>query len=160
MPQVDTTYNNSNISQVTNNGTPIVVGNQTTDTDMFLKLLVAQMTNQDPFASDQDPTKYVTQLAQFTQLEQMQQFNAGMKSLSAVNNGILINSALNTATTMIGKEADFYQVNEQTGKIDTITGIVQSVYVEDGCVFFEITMNDTNELKSVRYDSFLKVRNK
>ena len=160
MPQVSTAYNNSNISQVTNNGTPIVIGNQTTDTNMFLKLLVAQMTNQDPFASDQDPTKYVTQLAQFSQLEQMQQFNASMKSLSAVNNGILVNSALSTATTMIGKEADFYEVDAQTGNVNTITGTVQSVYVEDGSVFFEITMNDTNELKSVRYDSFLKVRNK
>lgn len=160
MPQVDSIYRNSNASLVTENGTPIVNGNQTADTNMFLKLLVAQMTNQDPFASDQDPTKYVTQLAQFTQLEQMQQFNENMKSLSAVNNGILINSALSTATTMIGKEADFYQMNEETGKIDTITGVVQSVYVEDGSVFFEITMNDTNELKSVRYDSFLKVRDK
>ena len=160
MPQVNTTYNNSNISQVTNNGTPIVIGNQTTDTNMFLKLLVAQMTNQDPFASDQDPTKYVTQLAQFSQLEQMQQFNASMKSLSAVNNGILVNSALSTATTMIGKEADFYEIDTQTGSVNTITGVVQSVYVEEGSVFFEITMNDTNELKSVRYDSFLKVRNK
>lgn len=160
MPQIDTAYNNSNISQVTNNGTPIVYGNQTADTNMFLKLLVAQMTNQDPFASDQDPTKYVTQLAQFSQLEQMQQFNASMKSLSAVNNGILVNSALSTATTMIGKEADFYEIDTQTGSVNTITGVVQSVYVEEGSVFFEITMNDTNELKSVRYDSFLKVRNK
>ena len=32
--------------------------------DLFLKLLVAQMKNQDPFNS-QDPTQYITQLAQF-----------------------------------------------------------------------------------------------
>ena len=37
---------------------------------MFLQLLVAQMKNQDP-TSPADPTQFVTQLAQFSQLEQM-----------------------------------------------------------------------------------------
>jgi flagellar basal-body rod modification protein FlgD len=36
---------------------------------MFLQLLVAQMKNQDP-TSPQDPTQFVSELAQFTQLEQ------------------------------------------------------------------------------------------
>lgn len=40
----------------------------------FLKLLVSQLENQDP-ESPQDPTQFVTQLAQFTQLEQ----SIGMK---------------------------------------------------------------------------------
>ncbi|HTT63395.1 MAG TPA: flagellar hook capping FlgD N-terminal domain-containing protein [Bryobacteraceae bacterium] len=40
----------------------------------FLKLLVSQLENQDP-ASPQDPMQFVTQLAQFTQLEQ----SIGMK---------------------------------------------------------------------------------
>ena len=35
----------------------------------FLKLLVSQLENQDP-ESPQDPMQFVTQLAQFTQLEQ------------------------------------------------------------------------------------------
>lgn len=160
MAEISSIYNNSNISQVTNNGTPIVYGNQTADTNMFLKLLVAQMTNQDPFSSNQDPTQYVTQLAQFSQLEQMQQFNSNLNALSAINNGILINSALSTATTMIGKEADFYEINTSTGAVETITGTVKSVFVENGSVYFEISMNDTDEIKAVRYDAFLKVRNK
>ena len=36
---------------------------------MFLQLLVAQMKNQDP-TSPQDPTQFVGELAQFSQLEQ------------------------------------------------------------------------------------------
>ena len=40
----------------------------------FLKLLVSQLENQDP-ESPQDPMQFVTQLAQFTQLEQ----SIGMK---------------------------------------------------------------------------------
>ena len=39
------------------------------DKNMFLKLLVAQLKNQDP-TNPADPTTFVTQLAQFQQLEQ------------------------------------------------------------------------------------------
>lgn len=152
------TYDNA--QYVTNNGTQIVTSSSEVDTNMFLKLLVAQMTNQDPFSSDQDPTKYVTQLAQFSQLEQMQQFNSNLSSLSLVNNGILINSALSTATTMIGKEAEFYSIEEGANPTDTIKGVVESVYVEDGSVFLELKVEGSETLKSVRYDTFLKVTDK
>ena len=37
--------------------------------DMFLQLLVAQIQNQDPF-SPMDPTQFVSQLAQFSEMEQ------------------------------------------------------------------------------------------
>ena len=161
MPDISSVYNSSNVSQVTNNGTPIITSSsQETDTDLFLKLLVAQITNQDPFSSNQDPTAYVTQLAQFSQLEQIQQMNANLEALYSINNGVLVNSALSTATAMIGKEADFYEIDSTTGKVNNITGTVQSVFVEDGSVYFEIIENETNELKSMRYDAFLEVRNK
>lgn len=152
-------YSSGNAQYVTNNGTPIVSSSSEADTNMFLKLLVAQMTNQDPFASDQDPTKYVTQLAQFSQLEQMQQFNSNLSILSAVNNGILINSALSTATTMIGKEAEFYTVDSDSDSdsIETVKGIVESVYVEDGSVFVELKVDGSDTLIPVRYDTFIKV---
>lgn len=151
----------SNVNYVTNNGTPIVTSSASdVDKNMFLKLLVAQMTNQDPFSSDQDPTKYVTQLAQFSQLEQMQQFNSNLSSLSLVNNGILINSALSTSTTMIGKEAEFYSLEENAKPTDTIKGVVESVYVEDGSVFLELKVDGSDTLKPVRYDTFIKVTEK
>src|SRR5690348_8108882 len=39
--------------------------------DQFLQLMMAELKNQDPLsASNQDPTQYMTQLAQFTSLEQ------------------------------------------------------------------------------------------
>ncbi len=37
--------------------------------NMFLRLLVAQIQNQDPF-SPMDPTQFVSQLAQFSEMEQ------------------------------------------------------------------------------------------
>lgn len=157
----DISTNGSNASYVTNNGTQIVTSSTAdVDKNMFLKLLVAQMTNQDPFSSDQDPTKYVTQLAQFSQLEQMQQFNSNLSSLALVNNGILVNSALSTATTMIGKEAEFYSIEEGAKPTDTIKGVVKGVYVEDGSVFLELKVDGSDKLTSVRYDTFIKVTEK
>ncbi len=50
------------------------------DQTMFLKLLVAQMKNQDPL-SPQDSTQYVTQLAQFSSLEQLTGINQKLTNL-------------------------------------------------------------------------------
>ena len=58
---------NSRSVNKTENGTTIIEPGKETDKDLFLKLLVAQMKNQDPFNA-QDPTQYVTQLAQFLSL--------------------------------------------------------------------------------------------
>src|ERR1700677_1101661 len=43
----------------------------------FLQLLITQLQNQDPL-SPADPTQFVSQLAQFSSLEQMSQLNASV----------------------------------------------------------------------------------
>ena len=73
----DTSSLRSRTVNKTENGTTIVSGNDNSDKDLFLKLLVAQMKNQDPFNS-QDPTQYITQLAQFNMLEQSMALNENM----------------------------------------------------------------------------------
>ena len=49
--------------------------------DAFLKLLVAQMKNMDP-TQDQDSTAYVTQMAQFSSIEQMNNLNTTMQDFA------------------------------------------------------------------------------
>jgi flagellar basal-body rod modification protein FlgD len=56
---------------------------------MFLQLLVAQIKNQDP-TTPSDPTAFVTQLAQFSQLEQTLAIRKDADTLTA---------ALTTSTT-------------------------------------------------------------
>ncbi|HLJ46800.1 MAG TPA: flagellar hook capping FlgD N-terminal domain-containing protein [Bryobacteraceae bacterium] len=46
----------------------------------FLKLFVAQLQNQDP-ANPQDPTQFVAQLAQFSELEQILQMRQDLDAL-------------------------------------------------------------------------------
>lgn len=51
------------------------------NTDTFLKLLVAQIQNQDP-AQPTDGAQFLTQLAQFSSLEQLVSINQGIGTLS------------------------------------------------------------------------------
>ncbi|SKC74408.1 flagellar hook-length control protein FliK [Maledivibacter halophilus] len=53
------------------------------DKDMFLKLLITQMSNQDPLNPIQD-REFIAQMAQFSSLEQMQQMNKNMELNSLI----------------------------------------------------------------------------
>lgn len=96
------------------------VGNAATvDYQSFLKLLVAQMSNQDPTAP-MESTEYVAQLATFSQVEQQVQMNAKLDE-------ILQASALSQASGLIGRE-----VVDHTG---TKSGIVKEIKLySDGVV--------------------------
>ena len=51
--------------------------------DMFLKLLVAQIQNQDPL-SPMEPTQFVSQLAQFSSMEQLLDIRQTLESILGV----------------------------------------------------------------------------
>ncbi len=73
--------------------------NQTLGQDDFLKLLVAQLQNQDPL-NPSDPTEFTAQLANYSQLEQLFNLNDSMDKLAQSQN----NSERLSALSMIGKE--------------------------------------------------------
>lgn len=143
----------SSLLGYTENGTSVVTGSATPDTNMFLQLLVAQMSNLDPFSQNNDPTQYITQLAQFSTLEQMQSMNSALETIALVANGILTNSAVSTASEFIGKNAEFLENPTDT---DTVKGKVTGVYIEDGIVYMEAQL-DNGETKSFAYETFVKV---
>ncbi len=66
------------------------------DYQSFLKLLVAQMKNQDP-TNPMDSTQYVAQLAAFSQVEQSVQMNTKLDQM-------LQSSALAQADALIGRD--------------------------------------------------------
>ncbi|TGU57275.1 flagellar hook assembly protein FlgD, partial [Mesorhizobium sp. M2D.F.Ca.ET.147.01.1.1] len=77
----------------------------------FLKLLIAEMKNQDP-TKPMDSTQYVAQLATFSQVEQSVQSNTKLDQ-------IMQSSALSQADALIGRS-----ITSADGKT---TGIVASV---------------------------------
>lgn len=56
--------------------------NQDADSQVFLELLVAQIRNQDPL-NPQDPTQFVSQLAEFSSLEQLIEMRQSLDTLTA-----------------------------------------------------------------------------
>lgn len=72
--------------------------------DAFLKLLVAQLRNQNPLNPLQG-TDFIAQTAQFTSLEQLQQINTSLAALAASSAASSGGSSLNTvlASSYIGK---------------------------------------------------------
>lgn len=81
--------------------------------DDFMKILVAQLSNQNPLEPTND-TEFIAQLAQFSVLEQMQSLNSGFMTSQAYS--------------LIGKHV--YVSNEEEGQL--IYGKVDGVVRQDG----------------------------
>lgn len=80
--------------QSTDRGTKIIQPGQDMDKNAFLRILAAQMSNQDP-SEPQDGTEYVSQFAQFAAMEQMSNLNNTMTqfaSQSLIGKGVMLNS--------------------------------------------------------------------
>lgn len=60
---------------------PVANPDQSFDREAFLRLLVTQLTHQDPLAPS-DPTEFVSQLAQFSSLEQLVSVNNSIEVLA------------------------------------------------------------------------------
>lgn len=88
----------------------------TVDYNSFLKLLVAELQNQDP-TSPADPTQYMSQLASFSAVGQTVQTNTKLDTL-------LTSSALTQAEGTVGRKV--------TSADGTTTGTVASVAIGTG----------------------------
>lgn len=93
------------VGDVTNNTAKSSTGNPSTAVSKndFLKLLIAQMKNQDPL-NPMDGTQYVSELAQFSSLEEMQNMNDNLNT--SINANYTLTQSINNtlAANLIGKE--------------------------------------------------------
>ncbi|PSJ60706.1 flagellar basal body rod modification protein [Mesorhizobium soli] len=98
------------------------------DYQSFLRLLVAEMKNQDP-TKPMDSTQYVAQLASFSQVEQSVQINSKL-------NDLLTSQTLSQADALIGRTI--------TSADGTVTGEVASVKLySDGII---ATLKDGSQI--------------
>ena len=93
------------------------------DKEAFLQLLVTQMKYQDPLEPT-DNTEYVSQLATFSELEQM--------------TNLVASSDLSRASQLVGQYVTVKEKNETTGEETIIGGKVDSVTVENGKGYLNI----------------------
>lgn len=85
--------------------------------DDFLKLLLTQMQNQDP-ANPMEDKEYMSQMAQFSSLEQLTQLNTSMSTMIDNNT----QDQMVSAVSFIGKEvrAEGYNVSREGDKISKV----------------------------------------
>ena len=106
------------------------------NSNMFLTLMLKQLEHQDP-TEPTDNTQWLSQLAQYSSLEQMTQMNNGLencaKYISAMYDDMMLNSEINQTLSMIGKDVTLQIPNENDPKNPTtITGNVTEASFEDG----------------------------
>ncbi|MBQ9990644.1 MAG: hypothetical protein IJP31_06860 [Lachnospiraceae bacterium] len=99
--------------------------NSSLDKDAFLQLLVAQMKYQDPLEPTSN-TEYISQLATFSELEEMQNLNSAM--------------TLQRASQLVGQYV-YMKVTDSSGNTTYPEGTVDYVVYENGKAYLAIEEN-------------------
>jgi flagellar basal-body rod modification protein FlgD len=96
------------------------------DKNGFLKMLTAQMSNQDP-TSGQDPNQYFQTISMMTQVEQL-------TNMATSTTALLSRQKDGNAQAMIGHQVTYAKTDAGTGATSTVSGTVQSVQLsaQDG----------------------------
>lgn len=108
----------------TANGTRIVTNDGALDKDQFLRILSAELSNQDP-TNTKDSTEYVAQMAQFAGLEQMANLNSSMKLLGA--------------SSLIGREVTFKTLDDNG---EFYKGTVQNIVKNGDSIKLNVLLGD------------------
>ncbi|MEC1301639.1 flagellar hook assembly protein FlgD [Lysinibacillus capsici] len=113
-------------------------GNSELGKDAFLQLLITQLQHQDP-TNPMDDREFISQMAQFSSLEQMQNMTKAMESLlSSQQQSQMMNYA-----TFIGKEVKWHEITEEKDEkgnpvVNEGTGVIKSLKFVDGSVVFKL----------------------
>lgn len=112
--------------------------------DAFLKILVTQLQHQDP-TSPMDDKEFISQMAQFSSLEQMQNMTSAMQDVLASQQ----QTQLMSYSSFIGKEVKWHEISEEIDeKGDPIIlegmGVINEMKFVDGSPIF--VLNDGKEI--------------
>ena len=118
--------------------------------DDFLRLFVTRLANQDPSSPVQDE-QFIAQMAQFTQLEQLQNMNSNLeKALSA---DLVLSQTINNtmATSLIGRSVRVQSNSVVIGESGT-ADISFDLEKNAGDVMIKITNDDGSLVRALRMD--------
>jgi flagellar basal-body rod modification protein FlgD len=104
--------------------------------DDFLRLLITQLTHQDPM-NPVDDKEFIAQMAQFSTLEQMQNMSSDFSQIKAFS--------------MIGKTVTASIIDKGTNAKQLVEGVVDSVTIENGKSILSVNGKD------VPVDSVIRV---
>lgn len=120
---------------------PKTSGNKTNtlDKDDFLKLLITELKYQNPLEPMEDK-EFISQMANFSSLEQMKNLNTSFENLAASITGNLLPAMqMQQATAMIGREVSYLDDQGQLAN-----GTVDSVVIKQGVPYCVIGNQEIN----------------
>lgn len=122
--------------------TTSTTSNSTLDKQAFLQLLVAQMKYQDPLEPTSN-TEYISQLATFSTLEEMQNMRSSMD--------------LQRASALVGQEVYVKTTDSSTGDTELVYGKVDYVQYENNKAYLSIdgSLYSVDDLYSVYDEDYM-----
>ncbi|MFJ7696490.1 flagellar hook assembly protein FlgD [Lysinibacillus fusiformis] len=113
-------------------------GNSELGKDAFLQLLITQLQHQDP-TNPMDDREFISQMAQFSSLEQMQNMTKAVESLLASQQ----QTQMMNYATFVGKEVKWHEITDKTDEkgepvVNEGTGVIESLKFVDGSVVFKL----------------------
>lgn len=114
------------------------------DFQSLLKIILTQLTYQDPL-KPMDNFQFVSQLAQFSQLQQSQTLNDQITNL-------LASQAASQATSLLGRTVDF---NAGTA---SLTGVVKAVSFTSGSPTVTILTPDSQTISNISIAEIANIR--
>lgn len=120
-------------SGVSATSSPLTSSNLTNGVDFF-KLLSAQMASQDPM-SPVDNTQFMSQLAQYSQLQQSVQTNQNLGTLAALQESLSALQTMTQSASLISKQVDYIDPSSGEAK----SGQVNAVRVDNGLVVLDVS---------------------
>ena len=130
-----------------------------TDIQMdYMKLLLTQLQNQDPL-EPLNNNEMASQLAQFSQLQQLESMSSNFAEVLAITNLSYANSLRSYANSLIGQKVTFFTQDTVTGNLVRKEGIVNEVYndLDSGESLLRVTAGD--EEYSLSLNAVISVRN-
>jgi len=111
--------------------------------DEFLKILVTQLSNQDPTQPLEDKD-FIAQMATFTSVEQLTNMAEEMR---------LLRQSIGFSSSLIGKTIRWTETNGKTNEEETLSGAVDSIKIKDGKQYavvgeHEVSLERIIEIKS------------
>ncbi|TNJ64297.1 flagellar hook capping protein [Paenibacillus hemerocallicola] len=117
-------------------------GNNNLGKDEFLKILVTQLSNQDPTQPLQDK-EFIAQMATFTSVEQLTNMAGEMK---------LLRQSIGFSSALIGKTIGWTQTDSNS-ETQTLSGVVDSIKIKESKQYAvvgdkEVPIDQITEIKS------------
>jgi flagellar basal-body rod modification protein FlgD len=107
----------------------------TLDQNAFLKLMIAQLKNQDP-TKPQDPTEFMSQLAQFSQVTSVQDMQTSIEALS----DSMRSTQLLNGTSLVGHDI---LAKADTDTIDTGGTVTGAIDAPKGITSIKVVVKDS-----------------